>query len=50
MAAEREARKGYDLLVVGAEPEGQEGPFDQRIIRLAERFEGPFATMIARRT
>jgi len=48
VAVEREPQNGYDPLVVGAEPEGQEGPFDQQIIRLAERFEGPFATTIAR--
>ncbi|HEX3536422.1 MAG TPA: cation:proton antiporter [Stellaceae bacterium] len=45
---EREAQKGYDLLVVGVEPEAEESGFDERVARLAEGFEGPFAVVVAR--
>lgn len=47
-AVVREAQKGYDLLVIGVEPNAEEAVFDPRITRIAEGFEGPFAVAIAR--
>lgn len=47
-AVEHEARKGYDLLMIGVEPTAQDGMFDARIVRIAEGFEGPFAITVAR--
>jgi Kef-type K+ transport system membrane component KefB/nucleotide-binding universal stress UspA family protein len=47
-AVEREARKGYDLLVIGVEPHADEAVFDPRVTRIADGFEGPFAMAIAR--
>jgi Kef-type K+ transport system membrane component KefB/nucleotide-binding universal stress UspA family protein len=44
-----EARKGYDLLVIGTEPTmTSEGEFDQSVARLAAEFDGPIAIAVAR--
>jgi nucleotide-binding universal stress UspA family protein len=43
-----EAKKGYDFLVIGAEPEPVDGAFDERIARIALGFKGPFAVAAAR--
>jgi nucleotide-binding universal stress UspA family protein len=43
-----QARKGFDLLVVGVEPIQEEGRFSDRVTRVALGFEGPFALVIAR--
>jgi len=45
---EREARKGYDLLMIGIEPNAEDGSFDPRVTRIADGFEGPFAVTVAR--
>ena len=47
-AVAREARKGYDLLVVGVEPVAQEDAFDEKVARIAGEFKGPFAIAAAR--
>jgi Kef-type K+ transport system membrane component KefB/nucleotide-binding universal stress UspA family protein len=44
-----EARKGYDLLVVGVEPTvGPEGGFDEAVARIASGFDGSLAVVDAR--
>jgi Kef-type K+ transport system membrane component KefB/nucleotide-binding universal stress UspA family protein len=43
-----QARKGYDLLVVGVEPAREEGRFSERVARVALGFDGPFAIVAAR--
>jgi Kef-type K+ transport system membrane component KefB/nucleotide-binding universal stress UspA family protein len=43
-----EAKKGYDLLVIGVEPAAVEGVFDDKVARIAAEFEGPFAVAEAR--
>ncbi len=43
-----QARKGYDLLVVGVEPARAEGRFSARVGRVALGFDGPFAVVVAR--
>jgi nucleotide-binding universal stress UspA family protein len=48
-AIAQEARKGYDLLVVGIEPiTAADGEFDDGIARLAAGFAGPLAVAVAR--
>ena len=47
-AIEREAQKGYDLLVIGLEPIIEDGSFDPRIARIAEGFDGPLTVAVAR--
>jgi hypothetical protein len=44
-----EARKGYDLLLIGVEPAvATRGEIDEKVARVAQAFEGPFAIAIAR--
>jgi Kef-type K+ transport system membrane component KefB len=43
-----QARKGYDLLVVGVEPAREEGRFSARVGQVALSFDGPFAIVVAR--
>jgi Kef-type K+ transport system membrane component KefB/nucleotide-binding universal stress UspA family protein len=44
-----EARKGYDLLVIGIEPtRAADGEFADGVARLAAEFDGPFAIAAAR--
>jgi Kef-type K+ transport system membrane component KefB/nucleotide-binding universal stress UspA family protein len=47
-AVAQEARKGYDFLVVGIEPIGDEGSFDDRLASVAGEFDGPLAVTAAR--
>jgi Kef-type K+ transport system membrane component KefB/nucleotide-binding universal stress UspA family protein len=47
-AVAQEARKGYDLLVIGVEPVAEEGVFDDKVVRIAAEFKGPFAIVAAR--
>jgi Kef-type K+ transport system membrane component KefB/nucleotide-binding universal stress UspA family protein len=47
-AVREEAKKGYDLLVVGIEPVAEAEIFDDRVARIAGAFEGPFAIAAAR--
>ena len=47
-AVTREARKGYDLLVVGAEPVADGEVFDDKVGRIATSFSGPVAIASAR--
>jgi Kef-type K+ transport system membrane component KefB/nucleotide-binding universal stress UspA family protein len=47
-AVAQEARKGYDLLVIGVEPVAEEGVFDDQVARIAAEFKGPFAIVAAR--
>jgi Kef-type K+ transport system membrane component KefB/nucleotide-binding universal stress UspA family protein len=47
-AVAREARKGYDLLVIGVEPVADEGGFDDKVARVASEFKGPLAIAAAR--
>src|SRR5439155_4600303 len=42
-----EAKKGYDLLVVGAEPMAEQGVFADRVARVAGQFDGPVAITAA---
>jgi len=45
----KEARKGYDLLVVGVgTTTAVQGGFDEQIARMADGFEGPLAVAVAR--
>jgi len=45
----KEARKGYDLLVIGVERTmAAHGRFDEHIARIAAGFEGPLAVAVAR--
>jgi len=43
-----EAKKGYDLLVIGVEPAAVDGVFDDKVARVAAEFKGPFAVAEAR--
>jgi len=44
-----EARKGYDLLIIGTEPTMEaDGEFADGVARLAAEFDGPFAIAAAR--
>jgi nucleotide-binding universal stress UspA family protein len=43
-----EAKKGYDFLVVGIEPIGEEGAFDDQLAAIAAGFDGPLAITAAR--
>lgn len=43
-----EAKKGYDLLVIGVEPPAKEGVFDDKVARIAAEFKGPLAIAEAR--
>jgi nucleotide-binding universal stress UspA family protein len=47
-AVAEEGRKGYDFLLIGVEPVGEEGVFDDRLARIAAGFEGPMAVIAAR--
>ncbi|MCC6469581.1 MAG: cation:proton antiporter [Alphaproteobacteria bacterium] len=48
-AVEKEARKGYDLLVIGMEEApGAEDRFHPRVDETAAKFEGPIAVVLAR--
>ena len=50
-AVTKEARKGYDLLVIGVERTmAAHGGFHQQIARMAAGFEGPLAVAVARGT
>ena len=42
-AVAKEAKKGYDLLVVGIDKTRSKGSFDEGISRIASAFEGPLA-------
>jgi Kef-type K+ transport system membrane component KefB/nucleotide-binding universal stress UspA family protein len=49
MAVTQEARKGYDLLVIGVEKTmAARGSFHEQIARIASGFEGPLAVAVAR--
>jgi nucleotide-binding universal stress UspA family protein len=49
IAVSKEARKGYDLLVIGVErTTAAHGGFHEQIARMAEGFEGPLAVAVAR--
>jgi Kef-type K+ transport system membrane component KefB/nucleotide-binding universal stress UspA family protein len=43
-----EAKKGYDLLVIGVEPPAEDGVFDDKVTRIAAQFKGPVAIAEAR--
>ena len=43
-----EARKGYDLLVIGIDNAVEHGEFSEELNRIAARFDGPLAIVIAR--
>jgi nucleotide-binding universal stress UspA family protein len=47
-AVSEEAKKGYDMLVIGLEPAFEDGTISRRIARAAEEFDGPFAILAAR--
>jgi len=47
-AVAAEARKGYDFMVVGIEPIGEEGVFDDKLARIAGEFDGSLAVTVAR--
>jgi Kef-type K+ transport system membrane component KefB/nucleotide-binding universal stress UspA family protein len=47
-AIAKEARKGYDLMLIGVEPTVADGEIDQRVAQIAAAFEGPLAIAIAR--
>jgi Kef-type K+ transport system membrane component KefB/nucleotide-binding universal stress UspA family protein len=47
-AIANEAAKGYDMLVIGVERVAEKGAFDDRVNRIAARFEGPLAIAVAR--
>jgi len=48
-AVSKEARKGYDLLMIGVErTTAVHGGFDEQIARMAAGFEGPLAVAVAR--
>jgi Kef-type K+ transport system membrane component KefB/nucleotide-binding universal stress UspA family protein len=46
-AIAEEAKKGYDLLVVGVEPQPEQGVFDDKVARVIAPFDGPFAVAAA---
>jgi Kef-type K+ transport system membrane component KefB/nucleotide-binding universal stress UspA family protein len=43
-----EARKGYDLLVIGIENVARKGEFHEDVNRMAAEFEGPLAIVVGR--
>lgn len=48
-AVQREARNGYDLLLVGLQPTAApEGGFDDRVAQVADSFSGPLGIVVAR--
>jgi Kef-type K+ transport system membrane component KefB/nucleotide-binding universal stress UspA family protein len=47
-AVAQEAKKGYDLLVIGIEPLAESGIFNERIGPITAAFKGPFAIVAAR--
>src|SRR3984893_2776160 len=48
-AIAEEARKGYDLLLIGVEPAvSADGEIDEKVARIATAFEGPIGIAIAR--
>jgi nucleotide-binding universal stress UspA family protein len=47
-AVAEEARKGYDFMVIGIEPIGEEGSFDDKLALIAGEFDGPLAVTAAR--
>lgn len=47
-AVNDEAKKGYDLLVIGVEPALVDGEFSKRISRVTEGFNGPVAIIFGR--
>jgi Kef-type K+ transport system membrane component KefB/nucleotide-binding universal stress UspA family protein len=47
-AVAREARKGYDLLLISVEPVAKDDVFDNKVARIAGEFKGPFAIAAAR--
>jgi hypothetical protein len=48
-AIAKEIQKGYGLLLLGiAKTEASRGGFDAEIARIAGRYEGPFAVVVAR--
>src|SRR5712691_8268700 len=47
-AVAQEAKKGYDLLVIGVEKLAEEGVIDEKVARIAAEFDGPFAITAAR--
>ncbi len=47
-AVAQEAKKGYDLLVIGVEPVAENGVFDERVAHIAAEFKGPCAIAEAR--
>lgn len=42
-----QAKKGYDFLVLGMEPVHEKGRFSERLARVVEQFDGPFAIVHA---
>jgi len=45
-----EAKKGYDMLLVGVEPAvAVQGQIDEKVARVSQAFEGPLAIAVARR-
>jgi Kef-type K+ transport system membrane component KefB/nucleotide-binding universal stress UspA family protein len=49
VAVSKEARKGYDLLIIGVErTTAAHGGFHEQIARMADGFEGPLAVAVAR--
>jgi Kef-type K+ transport system membrane component KefB/nucleotide-binding universal stress UspA family protein len=44
----REARKGYDLLVIGIENVARKAEFNEDVNRIAAQFEGPLAIAVGR--
>lgn len=49
-AVAEEAKKGYDLFVIGVEPLAEAEVFDDKVARIAGEFDGPFAIAAARGT
>ncbi|MGC2782126.1 MAG: cation:proton antiporter, partial [Bradyrhizobium sp.] len=47
-AVRGEARKGYDLLMIGIAETAENGEFDEQVNRLARGFDGPLAIVDAR--
>ena len=44
-----EAKKGYDMLLVGVEPAATvQGEIDEKVARVSQAFEGPLAIAVAR--
>ena len=47
-AVATEARKGYDLLIIGVESTGHDGQFHEGVNRIAAKFDGPLGIVVAR--